>query len=112
MSVEGSWSRVKGFVLRVLVLENKTMAVYAITYTLNSPGQNYEALHAYIKGHDWARVGTSSYLIVSQQAPSTISAAVKSLLDANDHHYVIAVHKPYSGFGPKDVNDWLESRLI
>lgn len=88
------------------------MLVYAITYTLNAPGQKYSALHAYIKGHaQWAQVGTSSFLVVSGKTVAAVSNDVQAILDSNDHHYVFVVSGPHAGFGPKLVNDWLATHL-
>lgn len=87
------------------------MAVLLVTYDLSKPGQDYPDLLMYIKGFAWARLSESSYAIATDQLPATIMAAVRRYVDANDHIYVINLKRPYSGFGPRDVNEWLEKNL-
>jgi hypothetical protein len=33
------------------------------------------------------------------------------MIDENDNLYIITLKKPWTGFGPKDVNKWLENNL-
>lgn len=87
------------------------MAVLLVTYDLSKPGQDYADLLKYIKGFGWARLSESSYAIATDQSPDTVVTAARKYLDANDHVYVINLKRPYSGFGPTDVNEWLEKNL-
>jgi len=88
------------------------MAVYCITYDLNSPGQNHSKLLEFIKKNfSWARLSESSYAVSSPQGPQNIFNMLSSLLDNNDTLYVITMKKPFFGHGPKDVNDWLNKNL-
>lgn len=59
----------------------------------------------------WAKLSESSYAISTNSTPEQVVASLRSVLDSNDNIYVISLSKPYSGFGPKDVNDWLENNL-
>lgn len=89
------------------------MAVLIITYDLNkeSSGGDREKLLEYIKSHSWARLSESSYAISTNSDPSAVVARAREFLDPNDNIYVITLKRPYSGWGPKAVNEWLESKL-
>ena len=89
------------------------MAVMLISYDLNKEksGGDREKLLEYIKSHSWARLSESSYAISTTSDPSAVVAQARAFLDANDNIYVIQLKRPYWGWGPKDVNDWLESNL-
>ncbi|EGR1364176.1 hypothetical protein EM77_001990 [Vibrio parahaemolyticus] len=87
------------------------MAVLLVTYDLNSPGQNHSNLLKTIKEYPWAKLSESSYAIKTLETPSTIFNLLKQYIDKNDNLYVVTMKKPYSGYGPQEVNDWLESNL-
>ncbi len=88
------------------------MAVYLITYDLKKPGQDYSGLLKEIKKFSsWARLSESSYAVETNQTPETVCNTLRRHMDANDNIYVINLKRPYSGFGPQEVNDWLEKKL-
>ncbi|WP_437746251.1 hypothetical protein WMF39_15245 [Sorangium sp. So ce1504] len=88
------------------------MSVLLISYDLNSPGQSYQKLVEYIKKFpSWAKLGQSAYAVLTSETPASVSAAIASIVDKNDTYYVITLARQYSGFGPPDVNNWLESNL-
>ena len=87
------------------------MATLLVTYDLNRPGKDYDDLLKKIKSYGWARLSESSYAISTTSDPQTVYNSLKPFLDPNDNLYVITLKKPYTGFGPKDVNDWLERNL-
>lgn len=87
------------------------MSVYLVTYDLKKPGQEYTKLYEKIKAHPWAKLSESSYCIETAESALTVLESVRSVLDKNDTVYVIPLHSPYAGFGLKDVNDWLDSKL-
>jgi hypothetical protein len=88
------------------------MSVYIVTYDLNR-----EVLRPNITGGlrkafpNWARLSESSYAIDTPMGPGEVLAQLRKFIDANDNIYVVTLKKPYSGFGPQDVNEWLEARL-
>lgn len=89
------------------------MAVLLVTYDLNKPGQNHSKVLEYIKGFAaWARLSESCYAIKTDLSPGDVCGAIRKLMDNNDHVYIITLSRPYSGFGPKEVNEWLESNLL
>jgi len=87
------------------------MAVLLVTYDLNKPGKDYADLLKTIKSFPWARLSESSYAIKTEQTPQQVFDKLKPYLGQNDNLYVINLKRPYAGFGPQDVNDWLESNL-
>ncbi|PWK52837.1 hypothetical protein [Pleionea mediterranea] len=88
------------------------MAVLLVTYDLNKPGQKHLELLKKIKDFSsWACLSESSYAIKTNASASEVFDALRHYIDDSDTLYVINLKKPYSGFGPKDVNDWLDNNL-
>ena len=87
------------------------MAVLLITYDLKRPGQAYDSMMAYIKQHPWARLSESSYAIETSASPESVTNRIRQITDSNDNIYVITLTRPYNGWGPQDVNEWLQQRL-
>lgn len=87
------------------------MPTLLITYDLNSPGQKHSDLLEGIKQYPWAQLSESSYAIKTSLNPSEVYSNLKSHIDQNDNLYVITMAKPYTGFGPEDVNKWLDENL-
>lgn len=87
------------------------MSVLLVTYDLNRRGQNYGEVLDYIKQHPWARVSESSYAIETRRSVGEVSGDLQQIMDKNDTVYVFSVGNLYSGYGPPEVNDWLEQRL-
>ena len=88
------------------------MSSYLITYDLNSPGQKHQQVIEVIKSfYGWAKLSESSYALNTHHSVEQIHSIISEHLDSNDHFYVIHLSQPYSGFGPKEVNDWLDANL-
>lgn len=87
------------------------MSVLLVTYDLNSPGQKHSKLLEKIKQYPWAKLSESSYAIKTTLSPSEVYSDLNSQIDQNDNLYVINMRKPYTGFGPNDVNNWLDTNL-
>lgn len=87
------------------------MPCYIITYDLNKEVNRPDIVGAIKKFEGWARLSESSYAVSTNLPPNAVFAILKPLLDANDNLYVISLRKPYCGFGPRDVNEWLEKNL-
>jgi len=92
------------------------MVTYLVTYDLNNEdnGANRRALLISIREDfdDYAKLSESSYAISTTKTPSGVHKHLKRHLDENDHIYIIALSKPYSGRGPKNVNEWLAANLV
>jgi hypothetical protein len=88
------------------------MNIYLVTYDLNTRGQNYQGLLDKIKESAlWARLSESSYTVGTDKTPQQLFDYLKTDLDGNDQLYIIKISKPYAGFGPKEVNSWLDNNL-
>lgn len=88
------------------------MSVYLVTYDLNSPGQKHTEVLEKIKNYgSWARLSESSYAISTHETVGQVYGKFEPLIDSNDNLYVISLHRPYTGFGKKDVNEWLQNNL-
>lgn len=88
------------------------MAALLVTYDLNSPGQKHAKVLEKVKSFGgWAKLSESSYAITTSLAPNQVYSQFKSLIDPNDTIWIITLKKPYSGFGSKNVIDWLDTNL-
>lgn len=77
------------------------MAVYMITYDLNSKGQNYEDVIQSIKDAStgaWCSYWKSSYLIKSNLTVQQVSDKITPHLDSNDRLIVIEAKANYQGW--------------
>ena len=86
------------------------MPAFLVTYDLNREVVRPNITGAIYKNFDWARLSESSYAVTGTSSEA-VYAVLKPLLDDNDNLYVIPLKKPYSGYGPNDVNAWLERNL-
>lgn len=83
------------------------MAVYMITYDLNSTGQKYDEVIKAIKDSStgaWCTYWKSSFLIKSNLSVSQVTDKITKYLDSNDRLLVIEVKNNYSGWLAED--DW------
>lgn len=77
------------------------MAVYMITYDLNSTGQKYDEVIKAIKDSStgaWCSYWKSSYLIKSDLTVTQVSDKITPHLDSNDRLIVIEVKYNYQGW--------------
>lgn len=78
--------------------------LYIVTYDLVTPGKNYESLINKIKSfNDWARLGSSSYLIFSDKNTTDIRDVLVEDLDVNDKLYVSLMGNSAAWRGLGDV---------
>jgi hypothetical protein len=88
------------------------MAVFLVTYDLNRETNRPNITKRIRDGYpSWAKLSESSYAISTGNTVDEVHNYLKPVLDSNDNIYIITLKKPYTGFGPKDVNDWLENNL-
>ena len=87
-------------------MENKTLI---ITYDLYKPGANYELLLRKIKSFGpWAKLGGSSYLIITSKTPVEVRNVLQEALDRNDKLFVSVCPPPSAWYGlPEDVSKWI-----
>jgi len=86
------------------------MAVFLVAYDLNREVVRPNITKAIHDGWNWAKLSESSYAVEAIDAGS-VYEALKPLIDGNDNLYVIPLKKPYVGFGPQEVNDFLDENL-
>lgn len=87
------------------------MTVKLVTYDLNNETARPNIVGDIKAYGSWARLSESCYAVDTTQSVSAIYNQLKKHIDGDDQLYVITLTSPYTGFGPKDVNDWLENRL-
>lgn len=86
---------------------------YIISYDLHQPGQNYEELLKRIKSYSsWARLGGSSYVILTEKGHIEIRDHLQQGLDKNDQIFVGKISAPAAWFGlGTEVSNWLIDKL-
>lgn len=87
------------------------MGVYIVTYDLNKEVHRPNMVGEIKKFNGWAKLSESSYAISTDLTAQQIYNKLKPMIDSNDNIYIVTLRRPYVGFGPKDVNDWLETHL-
>ena len=90
------------------------MPVLLVTYDLNKEGKSkvdYDKFYKLRNSYDYVRLSESSYAFNTTETPETVKTKLRAVIDPNDYLYVINLKAPYTGFGPKSVNDWLAKNL-
>ena len=89
------------------------MKTYIISYDLSQPGQNYEELLKRIKSYSqWARLGGSAYIIMTDKSHTEIRDNLLEVLDKNDKLFVGTVSAPAAWYGlGSEVSNWLIDKL-
>jgi hypothetical protein len=82
-----------------------------ITYDLNRETVRPNIVGAIKALGSWAKLSESSYAVNVSMTVEQVYGTLKPLLDANDRMYIVTLKKPWAGYGPKEVNDWLDSNL-
>jgi CRISPR/Cas system-associated endoribonuclease Cas2 len=86
------------------------MAIYLVTYDLNNEVRRPNITKE-IDKTDWAQLSESSYAIQTSETVAQVYARFQKYLDIDDQLYVITLTRPWTGHGPKAVNQWLAQRL-
>lgn len=85
--------------------------VYIVTYDLNKEIRRPPIVKEIKDIGAWARLSESSYAVSTEMSVYDVHARLKKHIDSDDQIYIITLTAPWTGFGPKKVNDWLEKRL-
>ena len=85
------------------------MAAFLVTYDLNKETVRPKIVDE-IRKWPWARLSESSYAVDAISVDAVYNT-LKPLIDDNDNLFVIPLKKPYHGWGPKEVHDWLADKL-
>lgn len=91
------------------------MAVYMITYDLNSKGQNYDDVIQAIKDSStgtWCTYWKSSFLIKSNLSVQEIVDNISPHLDGNDCLIVIETKNNYQGWLNEEQWDFINDKLF
>jgi len=87
------------------------MAIYAISYDLNSPGQKYDRMKQAIESCGESIKPMESYWFVdSSLTAAEVSRRVRQVHDANDRHFVQEVTIGHQGWLSQEVCNWLNQR--
>lgn len=87
------------------------MPILLVSYDLSRPGSNRRGLLEAIHNYAWAQLSESSYALKTDQTPQQVFDTLRPFLNKSDNLYVISLRRPYAGFGPEDVNTWLDDKL-
>lgn len=85
--------------------------VYCISYDLQKPAQNYDALYNAIKSYGtwWHQTG-SVWIIVTSDTAANIRDFLTKKIDSNDKLFVVALNREWAGIGfSQREYDWLKS---
>lgn len=88
------------------------MACYIVTYDLNKETKRPAILKDIKDGFGgWAKLSESSYAISTNLSADDVYSLLEKHIDSNDQIYIISLKQPWQGFGPKQVNEWLNNHL-
>jgi len=86
------------------------MKILIIFYDLQQPDQNYEKVTQKIRSYEnWAMLGRSAYLIMTNSTVVQVRDAINSLLNKGDKLFVGTCPVPAAWIGlPDDVSRWIQ----
>lgn len=87
------------------------MSALLIIYDTKSPWLDYGGLVRAIKKFDWIKLTDTSYAISTSITPQEVFELLRKSLDDSANLYVLSLKKPFTGFGPPRVNEWLVRHL-
>jgi hypothetical protein len=86
------------------------MSAYLVTYDLASEAARDDVVRE-IKSWPWAKLTEAAYVVDTVETVQTIYRQLSGFLGRDDVIYIVALRQPFSGFGPDNVNDWLQKHL-
>lgn len=86
------------------------MTTLIVAYDLNNETRRPKIVEE-IKKTSWARLSESSYAVDTTETTAQVLSRLRKFLDNDDNLYVITLTRPWSGWGPKEVLEWLTQRL-
>ena len=89
------------------------MNALLVNYRLWKKGQDYSAIHKALESFPHTKLGTSSYVILTEYAPEVLTLVLRGTgtVDANDEVYVFQLAGPWDGHGPNNALNWLRSNV-
>lgn len=85
------------------------MAVYIVTYDLNSPGQNYDGLIKAIRAYTHCKPLKSAFFIDTSEKAASIRDKLKKHIDEGDALYVMELQKHWAANRTMDCTSWLKA---
>jgi hypothetical protein len=87
------------------------MGVFVVAYDLSCEAKRLPIAADIQAFPAWARISETSYAIDTDLNCKEIKDHLERHLDQNDRLYVIALRRPYAGWGPTEVDEWFLQRL-
>lgn len=84
------------------------MAVLIVLFDYSPTGASHYPMIRAIKKYPWAKLTETSYAISTDLAPHAVFNQLRSLMESTSNLYVLTHRKPFAGYGPQSVNDWLQ----
>lgn len=89
------------------------MAIYSVSYDLNTPGKKYEELYDKLRSFNgYNHIMDSTWLVCSDQSASDVFDIIKSVIDKNDNVFISKVNpNEYSGWLSQKKWDWIKRNI-
>ncbi|SMP64833.1 hypothetical protein [Noviherbaspirillum suwonense] len=84
------------------------MAVLIIIFDYSPTGASHYPMIRAIKNYPWAKLTNTSYAISTDLTPQAVFTQLRSLMESSCNLYVITSRKPFAGYGPESVNEWMQ----
>ena len=88
------------------------MATYIISYDLEQPGRNYDALYERIKSYGtWAHIVESTWAVVTDQTAVQVRDYLRGAMDNNDRIFVVKSGVEAAWYRVRCEDSWLKEHL-
>lgn len=84
------------------------MAVLIVLFDYSPSGASHYPMIRAIKKYPWVKLTDTSYAISTDLTPEAVFTQLRSLMESAANLYVMTSRKPFAGYGPQSVNDWLQ----
>lgn len=85
------------------------MAVYIVTYDLNTPGKDYKDLLAAIRQYTHCYALKSAFFIDTQETHIQVRDRLMALIDGNDMLYVMTITRAWGANRKVPCTEWLNA---
>ena len=84
------------------------MFVLIVLFDSSPTGASHYPMIRAIKKYPWAKLTDTSYAISTDLTPQAVFTQLRSLMESACNLYAMTSRKPFAGYGPQSVNDWLQ----
>ena len=84
------------------------MAVLIVLFDYSPSGASHYSMIRGIKKYRWVKLTDTSYAIATDLTPEAVFTQLRGLMESAANLYVMTSRKPFAGYGPQSVNDWLQ----